>query len=61
MQLRLKPRTSRNLISRGLILKSVLIFLAFFLGIFILDKIDLPFPKELIKKEISNDKLITLK
>ena len=50
-----------HLISRGLILKTVLIFLAFFLGIFILDKIDLQFPKELIKKEISNDKLITLK
>ena len=61
MQLRLKPRTSRNLISRGLIIKTALIIIVFFLGIFLIDRIDLPFPKTLIKKEISNDKLITLK
>ena len=58
MQLRSKfqPRTNRNLAT-----KIVLIFLAFFLGIFLLDKIDFPVPKKLIKQEISNDKLITLK
>ena len=61
MQLRLKPRTSRNLISRNLIIKTILIFLVFFLGIFLLDKIDFPTPTKLIKQEISNDKLITLK
>jgi len=61
MQLRLKPRTTRNLVSRGLIIKTVLIFIVFFLGIFLLDKIDFPSPKKLIKQEISNDKLITLK
>ena len=61
MQLRLKPRTSRNLINVGLIIKIFLIILVFFLGIFLLDKIDFPSPTKLIKQEISNDKLITLK
>ena len=61
MQLRLKPRTSRNLINVGLIIKIFLIILVFFLGIFLLDKIDFPVPKKFIKQEISNDKLITLK
>ena len=61
MQLSLKPRTGRNLISRSLIIKIILIFLVFFLGIFLLDKIDFPTPTKLIKQEISNDKLITLK
>ena len=61
MQLRLKPRTSRNLLSKNLVIKTILIFLVFFLGIFLLDKIDFPTPKKLIKQEIGNDKLITLK
>ena len=58
MQLRSKfqPRTNRNLV-----IKIILIILFFFLGIFLLDKIDFPVPKKLIKQEISNDKLITLK
>ena len=42
-------------------IKTILILLVFFLGIFLLDKIDFPAPKKLIKQEISNDKLITLK
>jgi len=61
MQLRLKPRTNRNFISRGLIFKTILIFLVFFLGIFLVDKIDFPTPTKPIKKEISNEKLKTLK
>jgi len=61
MQLRLQPRTRRNLISRNLIIKVILIILILFLGIFLLDKIDFPTPTKLIKQEISNDKLITLK
>jgi len=61
MQLSLKPRTSRSLISRSLVIKIILILLVFFLGIFLLDKIDFPTPTKLIKQEISNDKLITLK
>jgi len=61
MQLRLKPRSNKNLINRNLVIKIILIFLVFSLGIFLLDKIDFPTPKKLIKQEISNDKLITLK
>jgi len=61
MQLRLQPRTKRNLIGRNLIVKTILILLVFFLGIFLLDKIDFPTPTKLIIQEISNDKLITLK
>ena len=53
---RYKPRTNRNLV-----IKIILILLVFFLGIFLLDKIDFAVPKKLIKQEISNDKLITLK
>ena len=61
MQLRLQPRNNRNLISRNLIIKFVLVFIVFFLGIFLLDKIDFPVPKKIIKQEISHDKLIKLK
>jgi len=58
MQLRSKfePRTNRNLV-----IKIIIIIIVFFLGIFLLDKIDFPVPKKIIKQEISNDKLITLK
>tara|TARA_Y100000590_G_scaffold255891_1_gene287404 strand:+ start:6129 stop:6314 length:186 start_codon:yes stop_codon:yes gene_type:complete len=61
MQLRLQPRRNRNFVSRGLLIKVILAFLVFFVGIFLLDKIDFPAPTKLIKQEISNDKLITLK
>jgi len=61
MQLRLRPRTSRNFISKVLVIKIILIVLVFFIGIFLLDKIDFPAPTKLIKQEISNDKLKTLK
>ena len=61
MQLRLKPRSSRNLLGRNLVIKIILIPIVLFLGIFLLDKIDFPVPKKFIKQEISNDKLITLK
>ena len=61
MQLRLQPRTNRNFLRRNLIIKTILILLVFFLGIFLLDKIDFPAPAKLIKQEIKNDKLITLK
>ena len=53
---RFQPRTNRNFV-----IKIILILLIFFLGIFLLDKIDFPVPTKLIKQEISNDKLITLK
>ena len=61
MQLRLKPRTSRNLVNRNLVAIIILIPIVLFLGIFLLDKIDFPVPTKPIKQEISNDKLITLK
>ena len=61
MQLRLQPRTNKNLVIRNLVIKIILIFLVFFLGIFLLDKIDFPTPTKLIKQKISNDKIITLK
>jgi len=61
MQLRLKPRTNKNFINRGLIVKTILLFLVFFLGIFLLDKIDFPAPTKLIKQKIGNEKIITLK
>ena len=61
MQLRLQPKTNKNLVIRNLVIKIILIFLVFFLGIFLLDKVDFPAPKKFIKQEISNDKLITLK
>ncbi len=61
MQLRLHPRTSRNLINKSLVVKILLIILIFFLGIFLLDKIDFPSPTKPVKQEISNDKLTTLK
>ena len=61
MQLRLRPRTKRNFINGVLIIKIVLIILVFFIGIFLLDKIDFPTPTKVIKQEIGNDKLITLK
>ena len=61
MQLRLQPRTNKNLVVRNLVIKIILIFLVFFLGIFLLAKVDFPAPQKFIKQEISNDKLITLK
>jgi hypothetical protein len=61
MQLRLQPRSKRNLISKNSLINIALIILVFLLGIFFIDKIDFPSPKELIKQEISNDKIIKLK
>ena len=61
MQLRLQPRGSKKLITSKLAVKFVLFFLIFFFAIFLLDKIEMPTPSKLIKQEISNDKIITLK
>jgi hypothetical protein len=61
MQLRLKPRTSRSIISRNLVFKTILIFVVFILGIFLLDRIEFPTPTKLIKQKLGNDKLIILK
>ena len=61
MQLRLQPKTKRNLLMRKLVIKIILFALIFLLAIFLLDKIEIPVPNKLIKQEISNDKLITIK
>ena len=61
MQLRLQPRTNRSLIRNKFAIKIILFALIFLLTIFLLDKIEMPIPNKLIKQEISNDKLITLK
>ena len=61
MQLRLKPRTSRNWLSGNLVFKIILIFIVFSIGIFLVDKINFPTPTKQIKQEIKNDKLSTLK
>ena len=63
MQLRLRPRQNRSLlnITRGFFIKGILFVLIFFLGIFLLDKIDVSPTSKVIKQDISNDKLITIK
>ena len=61
MQLRFKPRNDKNLVIRKLVIKAVLFALVFVLAIFLIDKIEMPIPNKLIKQEISNDKLVTLK
>ena len=61
MQLRLKHRSNRSLEGRGFIIKTILVVLVLFLAVFLLDKIDMPTPTKLIKQEINNDKIITLK
>ena len=61
MQLRLKPRASNRSIINKLLIKTILFTVIFLIAIFLLDKIDVGAPNKLIKQEISNDKLITLK
>ncbi len=61
MQLRLKPRASKNFITRNLIVKIILFTVVLLLAIFLLDKINMPAPSKLIKQELSNDKIITVK
>ena len=61
MQLRLTPKRNRTLLSKILAIKTILILLVLFLGIFLLDKIDFPAPAKLIEQKISADKLETLK
>ena len=61
MQLRLHPRNNRNSLYSKVIIRIILGLLVLFLLIFLADKIEMPAPSKLIKQEISNDKLITLK
>ena len=61
MQLRLNPRYDKSIASRKFVIKTILFILILLLAIFLLDRIEKPRPNKLIKQEISNDKLITLK
>ncbi len=61
MQLRFKSRNSKRSIINKLLIKTILFTVIFLLAIFLLDKIDVGAPDKLIKQEISNDKLITLR
>jgi len=61
MQLRLQPRNSKSLSRNKLAIKTILFVVIFFLAIFLLDKIEVSVPSKLIKQQISNEKLITLK
>jgi len=56
MQLRLKPQRNNRLL-----LKAILFVTTFSVAIFLLDKIEVSAPSKIIKKEISNDKIITVK
>ena len=61
MQLRLNPRSDKSLANRKFVIKTILFILILLLAIFLLDRIEKPAPNKLIKQEISNDQLITLK
>ena len=61
MQLRLNPRRSESLFRNKLVIRTVLFAAIFILGIVLIDKIEKPVPNKLIKRELSNDKLITVK
>ena len=61
MQLRLRPRNSRSNIARNTIVKVILFTVILLIAIFLLDKINMPAPSKLIKQELGNDKIITVK
>ena len=61
MQLRLKPRIDRRSTISKILIKTILVVAIFLFVIFLLDRLEMPVPNKLIKQEISNDKLITLK
>ena len=65
MQLRFRSKYERGLsskkVNKNFLLKIILSFFIILIAIILLDKIDMPAPNKLIKQEITNDKLITLK
>jgi len=61
MQLRLQPKYKKTFVPKSFLIKTILFILVIFLAVFLLDKIEMPVPTKLIKQEISNDKLITVK
>ena len=61
MQRRLQIQNHKRHIKRQIYNQDCFVWFNFFLAIFFLDKLEMPVPNKLIKQEISNDKLITLK
>ena len=61
MQLRLNPKRRESLLQNKIVIKAVLFIVIFSLAIFVIDKIEKPAPYKLIKQELGNDKLITVK
>ncbi len=61
MQLRLQPRSKKSIVTKKTIFGTISFFIIFIVAIFLLDQIKIPSPNKLIKQELSNDKLITLK
>ncbi len=61
MQLRLRPRIRRGPPFNKYAIKIILVILVSLAVVFFLGRLELPAPEKLIKKEISNDKLIKLK
>jgi len=61
MQLRLHPRTKKSIFNRKSIFGTIIVLIIFATAIFLLDQIKISSPNKLIKQELSNDKLITLK
>ena len=61
MQLRLQPKYKKTFVPKSFLIKTILFIIVFFLAVFLLDKIEMSAPTKLIKQEISNDKLITVK
>ena len=61
MQLRLQPRSKKSIVTKKTIFGTILFFIIFIVAIFLLNQIEIASPNKLIKQELSNDKLITLK
>jgi len=61
MQLRSKYKPSGTSLLSKYALKFILLIVALFVIIIFLNKLEIPAQQELIKQEISNDKLIKLK
>jgi len=58
MQLSKNTSSSKK---KGLLIKVALFLVIFFVGVFMLSKIDLPSPNKVIEKNISNEKLKIVK
>ena len=61
MQLNMKTRLSQDNRYGKYLLKLILPLVLAFAAIYLVSKMDMPSPNKLIKEEIPNDKLITVK